>query len=187
MNSMKRTNQRGSGKTGTGGNRRGQILLPGALSSNRRSNAMVEFSLVFLLFLSWMFGTFTLCFWVFTKAILHSAVREGVRYAVTGRTQTGMGQDDSIKQVIKTAALGFLNDPANDDKIVIQYYAADGSATDANDPGNLVMVSVEGYPVGSVVPNPLFALGNPITVTVRAVDKMEPFPTAPVRQLPPPP
>ena len=156
------------------------------LSSNCRGAAMVEFSLVFLLFLSWILGTFTFCFWLFTQAILQNAVREGVRYAVTGRTQTGLGQDDSIKGVVKANALGFLNDPANDEKIIIEYYAADGSATAANDPGNLVMVAVEGYPIDSVVQNPLFALGNPITLTVRVVDKMEPFPVTPVRQLPPP-
>ncbi len=43
-------------------------------------SAVVEFALVALIFLSIIFVSLNFFFWVFAKAALHSAVREGARY-----------------------------------------------------------------------------------------------------------
>ena len=54
-------------------------------SAGDRGAAFVEFTLVFVLFLSFLFAAFDFAFAVFTRGTLHHAVREGVRprFAVT--------------------------------------------------------------------------------------------------------
>jgi Flp pilus assembly protein TadG len=61
-------------------------------------------------------------FGIFLKGTFQHAVREGVRYAVTSRTEPGMGQDASIKQVVQRNAMGFLNGDQGAARIHIRYY-----------------------------------------------------------------
>ena len=147
----------------------------------RRGNALAEFALVFVVFMAIIFAAFDFSYAIFVKATLHHAVREGVRFAISGRTLPGMAHDPSIKQVVKDNALALLNDPALDDKIKVRYYLADGfGATPNNAAGNIVVVSVEEYQVIPV--GPLLRPANPLTLNVSALDKMEPFPgSAPAR------
>ncbi len=147
----------------------------------RNGNALVEFALVFVVFMAIIFAAFDFSFAIFVKATLHHAVREGVRFAISGRTLPGKAHDPSIKQVVKDNALSLLNDPALDSKIQIRYYLADGfGATPNNAAGNIIVVSVEDYQVLPV--GPLLRAANPISLTVSALDKMEPFPgSAPAR------
>jgi len=88
---------------------------------------------------------------IFIRNSLILAVREGARYAVTG--QTGYGgaacQDLSIKNVVKTNAMGLLSQPADLAKITINYYDAKtgadvSAALDSNAGGHVVKVSVAG-------------------------------------------
>jgi Flp pilus assembly protein TadG len=137
---------------------------------------MVEFALTALLFLTIIFASFNFFYWTFAKAALHSAVREGVRYAITGQSSSPHGQDDSIRQVVMSNAFGLLNSaPAG--TITVQYFAAaDGSSTPNNAAGSIVMVSVLNYtpPVLSSFLGPLVGLPTP-RISVTAVDKVEPF------------
>jgi Flp pilus assembly protein TadG len=145
--------------------------------NTRRGNAIVEFALVFVVFMAIIFAAFDFSYAIFVKATLHHAVREGVRYAISGRTLPGLGHDASIKQVVKDNALALLNGPEGDELIKVNYYLADGfGATPNNAAGNIVVVSVEDYQVAPV--GPLLRAANPITLTVSALDKMEPFPGA---------
>jgi Flp pilus assembly protein TadG len=147
------------------------------VASARKGNAFVEFALVFVIFMAIIFAAFDFSFAIFVKATLHHAVREGVRFAISGRTLPGMAHDPSIKQVVKDNALSLLNDPALDSTIQVRYYLADGfGGTPNNAAGNIVVVSVEGYQVLPV--GPLLRAANPISLTVSALDKMEPFPGA---------
>ena len=150
----------------------------------RRSSgsALVEFALVALFFLSTIFLSFNFFFWMFAKAALHSAVREGARYAITGRTSPLLGQDDSIRQVVKDNAFGLLSSGST--PITIEYFASDGSgSTTSNAAGGIVVVSVLNYTPATIAP--LFGYKYPIGINVRAVDKVEPFPgTPPPRTLP---
>ena len=146
---------------------------------------MVEFALTALLFLTIIFASFNFFYWTFAKAALHSAVREGARYAITGQTTPPFGQDDSIRQVVKANAFGLLNSaPAS--AITVEYSAADGSGpTGSNAAGTIVVVSVLNFTPDAIAP--LFGFQYPISLSVRAVDKVEPFPgAAPARTLPPP-
>jgi Flp pilus assembly protein TadG len=137
----------------------------------------VEFALVALLFLSIVFLSFNFFFWMFAKAALHNAVREGARYAITGQT-TGPHQDESIRQVVRDNAFGLLK-PA--DSITVAYFAADGSSTSSNAAGNVIVVSVPNYTPAKIA-SPLLSLFMsqlPSGMSVSAVDKVEPFSGAP--------
>jgi hypothetical protein len=75
-----------------------------------------------------------------------SAVREGVRYAVTQQTGAN-GQDAAIKDVVKANSMGFINDTligAGKADITIQYYQPDQTAVSgvgSNDKGNIIVVT----------------------------------------------
>lgn len=158
----------------------------------RTGQAVIEFSLCFLLFISIMLATFSFCFWIFAKATLRNAVREGVRFAITGRTLNGplgpLGQDDVIKDTVVANAWPFLTDPADLAAIKIEYFGADGTLTQDNFARNSVLVSVENYAVPMMTPSPLFPLMNQAFLNVSAADRVEPFPGAPpARTAPPPP
>jgi Flp pilus assembly protein TadG len=142
-----------------------------------RGSELVEFALIALFFFSTVFLAFNFFFYVFAKAAVQHAVREGVRYAITGKTLNPQtGQDASIKQVVQDAAFGLLD--SDSDKILVEYYAASGSgATALNDPGNIVVVSVVSYSPPSIAP--VMGFSFPIQFTARAVDKVEPFPGQP--------
>jgi Flp pilus assembly protein TadG len=140
--------------------------------NHAKGAALVEFALVALMFLSIVFVSFNFFFWTFAKAALHHAVREGSRYAITGKT-TGGSQDASIRQVVRDNAFGLLT-AAN--SIAVDYYTPDGTSTTSNAAGNVVVVSVLNYTPASIAP--LFGIRVPGGMTVRAVDKVEPYPGA---------
>ena len=89
----------------------------------QRGNQLVEVALIFLPLCALLFGLFDFSVAIFMRATMQSAVREGVRYAVTYQTLPSMCQDASIKQIVKNSAAGFLSDPAHDSKIKVRYYA----------------------------------------------------------------
>lgn len=149
--------------------------------NGRCGQAIVEFALCFLLFLSVVLGFGQLALGLWIKTTLHHAVREGARFAITGKTLGGLGHDASIRSVVVDQSVGLV-DPASADSLIgIQYYDATGAATADNDGGNTLVLSVANYPVPWLVPLPLSAVGDGFNLTVSAVDRLEPFPTAPTR------
>lgn len=156
------------------------------LSNGERGAAYVEFALVFVLFLSFLFSAFDFAFAVFTRGTLHHAVREGVRYAITGRIIDGLGHDDSIREIVRQNSLGLLGTEEELERIQVEYFlpACDtGCGTGNNGAGNIVVVSVDELPIEPLVS--LMGLVDSYAITVAAVDKMEPFPGAPPpRELP---
>jgi Flp pilus assembly protein TadG len=157
-------------------------FIPKTEYRNRRGSALLEFAVVAILFLSTVFLSFNFFFWVYAKAALHNAVREGVRYAITGRTKPSIGQDASIKSVVADNAFGLLSSPSDAAKITIDYYAADGSGTASdNSAGNIVVISVRDYTPPTIAP--VFGFSLPIRINVRAIDKLEPFPGMPAQRV----
>ena len=147
---------------------------------SRRGSAMVEFALTFIVFLAMIFAMFDLAYVVFVRGTLHHAVREGVRYAITGRTIAGLGQDDSIKQVIRNNSMGLLSAAQLESLVHIDYYlpaCSSGCETAVNGAGNIVVVAVDNYEVEPI--GPLLRPAAPFVVSVAAVDKVEPLPGAP--------
>lgn len=149
--------------------------------SVRRGQAMIEFTLCFLLFMAVVFGFSQIAMAVWMKSTLHFAVREGVRFAITGRTLGSDGHDDSIKEVIRRRAGGVLSEEQADDLITIQYYDPSGVATASNSGGNTVVLTVNNYPVPMLTGSALSWAGEAITVSAKAVGRQEPYPNPPAR------
>lgn len=108
---------------------------------------------------------------LFLRSTFQSAVREGVRYAITGANSPGPGQDDSIKAVVKVNALGFLNGATAASKIHVHWIDPVTGAVANNSMGNLVEVSVEAYQYSELAP--YLRLGFPVKVWARAYDVMQ--------------
>lgn len=154
----------------------------GGVKARQAGNAFVEASLVLVPLLALIFAIVDFGLAIFVRSTLQHATREGVRYAVTYQTMSGMGHDASIKTVVQRSALGLLNGQAGLDKIRIRYYdPITFQEVPANAPGNLVEVSVEDYTWGWLAP--LLRSAAPITFSARSSDRMEGLPGG---QQPPP-
>ena|SRR5581483_994661 len=85
---------------------------------HERGSVFVEFGLVLIPTFGLIFLALNLAWVLFGWACLQEAVREGVRYGVTGPTQTGL--DASIKAFVTTMSMGFINSN-NNPNIQVQY------------------------------------------------------------------
>src|SRR5262245_9155922 len=126
------------------------------MARRTRGSQSIELALNLLPFLGILFLILSIGWAIFAKASLQHAVAEGVRYAVTSQTKSGMGQDDSIKSVVQSNSMGILNG-TNMNLVTIQYYTIDAATGDlikttSNLGGNIVEVSVEGYTAKPLLP-----------------------------------
>ncbi len=143
---------------------------------------MVEAAFVIVPLLALIFAIIDFGLAIFVRSTLQHATREGVRYAITYRTFTGMGHDASIKKVVQEAAMGFLDGQENLNKIKIRYYDPSNLTEVAdNSPGNIIEVSVENYTWGWLAQ--LMRDAPPLQITTRSSDRMEGLPPG---QNPPP-
>jgi hypothetical protein len=148
-------------------------------SLRQRGNQLVEVAIIFLPLCAMLFGLFDFSVAIFMRATMQSAVREGVRYAVTYRTEPSMCQDESIKSIVKASAAGFLSDPSHDSKIIVRFYDPSDLTTPingagSNAPGNVVEVGIEGYSWSWMAP--LWRGAGPFNINVYAADRMEGLP-----------
>jgi Flp pilus assembly protein TadG len=107
---------------------------------------------------------------IFVKATLQTAVREGVRYAVTGQTSA------SIQPVVQQYALGLLSGNQASSLIINCWNPANTKpnppdATQCGIGGNVVEVSVQGYQISPLAP--LLRSSDPVGITVSAADIIE--------------
>jgi hypothetical protein len=136
---------------------------------------MVEFAFVILPFLALVLGTIDFGMAVFLKATMQHAVREGVRYAVTYRTLEGKCQTESIREIVRRNAMGYIKPDDLEDKVKIDYYLPDTLAqTTDNSPGHIVEVSVVNYQYRWICP--LWRSADPLNITSRSSDRMEGLP-----------
>lgn len=143
--------------------------------AGRAGNAFVEAAFVLVPLLALIFAIVDFGLAIFVRTTLQHATREGVRYAVTYQTLSGMGHDASIKTVVQRAALGLLNGSDDLAKIHIRYYdPVTFQEVPSNSPGNLVEVSVEDFTWGWIAP--LLRSASPITISARSSDRMEGLP-----------
>ena len=146
--------------------------------SKESGNAMLEMGFVFVPLFAILFAISDYSMAVFMRATLQHSVREGVRYAVTYQTMSGLCQDGSIKQVVKTASAGFLNS-THDSLIFVKYHTPIDLTTvvtgsGSNAPGNIVEVSIENYSHRWIAP--LLRSNTPLSITVTAADRTESLP-----------
>jgi Flp pilus assembly protein TadG len=146
-------------------------------STNRkrrqRGAEIVEFGLTCLPLFGFIFLILDVSWLIFAQVTLQGAVRQGVRYAITGQTMTGMGQDASIKTVVQNAAVGFLAGSTGYNQIAINYYLPGTlTATTSNAGGNIVEVSIQGFALSPL--GPILHAGSPVAISAVASDIVEP-------------
>jgi Flp pilus assembly protein TadG len=144
--------------------------------ARQRGNAMLEGALALPPLLMLLFATIDFSIAILVKNTVQSAVREGVRYAVTGQTVGGLGQDESIRTVVENNSLGFLNSSNGDSLISITYYNPTTLATvngiGSNAPGNIVQVQVTGLSWAWMVP--YARSSTPLQISATSMDIVEP-------------
>jgi len=141
-------------------------------------SALIEFSLVALVFFGIMFAIFDLGRLFYIQFALHSAVREASRFTVTGNVLPDpnnpgqfLSRVDSIVSTLQRAVPGLGVQPGN---VTVQ--GPDG-AGDAGRPGDVVTISID-YDIEMVTPfiRPLFPDGVH-HYSVSLVSQNEPFNT----------
>ena len=140
----------------------------------RCGSQLVEAMLTMLPFFAMVFLVIDGAWGLFIKSTLQQAVREGVRYAVTGQVSGALGQVASIEAVVKKQALGLLNSQSA--TLTVHFLnpstLADlGTAAGANQGGNIVEVEVTGYQFKPLAP--LFRSSASIAFNVTAADVIE--------------
>jgi len=144
--------------------------------ARQKGAELVEASLVAVPLFAMTFLLVDLSMVIYLRSTFQQAVREGVRYAITGQNTVGPCQDDSIKSIVKTNAGGWLNSTAAGNTIHVRFLSpVNGAATD-NNSGNIVEVSVESYVYGPLAPYQRVNL--PVQLTARAYEVMEKLPSA---------
>jgi hypothetical protein len=150
----------------------------------RRGSVLVESAFALLPLLALLFGIIDIAFAIFVRNTMQFAVRQGVRYAVTSQIMTGMGQDDSIRNVVKTYSMGLLDGLSPDGNglqhISISYYDPISltllAGAGSNVGGNIVVVSCTGLSWAWMVP--LLRSATPMQFSVSSADIMEATPLA---------
>jgi hypothetical protein len=136
----------------------------------------MEGALVMLPIVVLVVGSTDFLLGLFVRNTLQNAVREGCRYAVTGRTAAGLGQTNSIQKVVREQSLGFLRD---DSQVTVRYFDKDGlglmAGSGANSGGNIVQVSITDYRWRWIVPR-LLGAGEALSINVSSSDVLEPSP-----------
>ncbi len=141
-----------------------------------RGAELLETALVLVPLLLITFLLLDLSMAIFLRSTFQQAVREGVRYAITGQNTTGPCQDDSVKTVVKQNAVGFLSSAAASATMHVHFMSPVNGTVANNAAGNIVEVSVEGYTYGPLAP--FQRLNYPLMIWARAYDLMEPLPGA---------
>jgi len=142
-----------------------------------RGQSMIEFALIFPLFMLLVCGVFDFGRLFYTQLTLQSAVREASRLTVTGNLLPDpespgdyLNRIDSIIQMVHNMAPGFQFEE-NGIEII-----GPGGAGDPGGPGDLVTIRVT-YSVDLLTPlvKPFFT-GGKHTFTISMISKNEPFP-----------
>ena len=133
------------------------VNRPIARSVAQRGATMVELAVTLLPFLIFVFATIDFGVAILMQNTAQSAVRAGVRYAITSRISTSggnpLGQDASIKGIVKSQSMGLLDHllpfgETLDDHIDITFYdqvtLQPVVGLGSNRAGNIVQVSVTG-------------------------------------------
>lgn len=147
---------------------------------------LIEFTLCFLPFMVIVITLVSLSWAIFGEATLQQAVRMAVREGITlTSTQVTGNLTDTVKAAVQAHSVGFLNGATGLAYIKVHYFDQNNPSTDVsaqasgNTPGNIMQVSVQGYPLVPLIPrffNWSGAIDNsPFSTTVYAADMIEPM------------
>ena len=153
-------------------------------------SAMIEATFVLMAFVAFIFLIMDLSWGVFAKLALQNAVRAGVRYAVTSQQMSVSGHPlgivASIQKQVEQQSMGFISDAQSTSLVSVCFWdvtaspptslgcgtgASAGTTGPANSGGNLVVVSVNNYPVSPMAP--LYRSSKPLQISVSSGDLIE--------------
>lgn len=161
--------------------------------SNRRrrrsgGNVIIESAFTFLPTFALIFAMTDFGLMMFRWATLQNAIREATRYAVTFQTQSGYGQDASIKNIVQQYSMGFVTTSDSPQHIFVDYYSPTNLTapigSGGNVPGNLVEVSVRNVTFAWLAPLsggfgagiPIFGNRSPLTLQLTSADVLGGYP-----------
>ncbi len=139
-------------------------------------SALVEFGIALVPLVALLFLTLDVAWSIFARAALQNAVREGVRFAVTGQTLPGYTcLGSSVQQVVSQNSFGFVPAAKATQYVSVTYYSPTNLSQiiGPNGPagGNVVQVSASGVTVQSF--GPLWRSPTALSLSAMASDVME--------------
>lgn len=165
------------------------VLIRPEHKKPERGAAMVELALTLMPFLIFLFAIIDFGMAIFIQNTAQAAARAGARYAITSQFQTvsgsSLGQDQSVKNVVKTESMGFLTyliplGHTLDQHIAITYYdqttLAPVTGLNSNRGGNIVQVSIIGLSYAWMVP--LVRTSGLFPIVASSADAMEASPVS---------
>lgn len=155
---------------------------PAGRRLSRQGAAIVELALVLVPLMALMFAIVDFSMPIFLKSMFTAAVREGCRFGIAyqmnykGTTYTT--QTASIKAVVQDYSMGFLSGTSAN-KISVNYYSQASpfsllTGSGANNPGNILEVTVNAYSWVPIVP--LWRASTPLSISAISSDRLEGLP-----------
>ena len=145
----------------------------GLKNQRERGASIVEFGLIILPMFAMLLLTIDVGWALFAWASIQEAVREGVRFAVTGQVLAGHpSQADSIRQVVIQYSFGFVNSKNVNSAVAVQYLDPNTFSSSTNSPGNVVKVTISGISVTPMAP--LWRSSTPLSLSASSSDIIEP-------------
>jgi len=146
------------------------------LARSESGSALVEFSIAFVPMLGLLLLTVDVAWSIFARATLQNAVREGVRFAVTGQILPGntcLGS--SVQQYVAQNSFGFIPTSKASQYVTVSYYSPVNLSpiTGPGGPAGGNVVQVSAGDVGVRAFGPLWRSASPIPVSATASDVME--------------
>ncbi len=135
-----------------------KAVLQRSTSRGETGSQIVEFGLVLLPLMAFLFLIIDVGWLCFAQSTLQHAVQVGVRSAVTGYVPSGVsGQDAYVKSIVQQNAMGFLYGQTGLSEITINYFSPANlsqplSGSGSNIGGNVIQVSVKNVPVSALGP-----------------------------------
>ena len=169
--------------------------------ARQSGSTITELALIMTPMMALLLAIVELSLPIFKKSTFMSAVREGTRYGITYQTSyngTTYGtQTRAIQAVVQANAMGFLDGDTNLALIRVQYFQPTSPFTEvtgtasANQDGNVIQVSVQGYTHNWMVPVMWFwgrtnfsVTGTNLTIAASSADRLETLPGGAARPAP---
>ncbi len=143
---------------------------------NEQGSTTVEFGLVLIPLLAFIFLLMDTTWVIFARATLQHAAREGVRFGVTGQILPPAAcLADSVREVVVTNAFGFVPSSNAASMVTVSYYnpstLAPVTGAGATAGGNVIQVSISGLNLQSFAP--VWRSASPISLAASSSDVLE--------------